>query len=185
MSARKTVFFIVAALLYGLGTGNLPAQDQNTASKPAGREPEAVRHEISFEAYRLDFLISEMEDGKRINSRQYSMNLNTNDSNEIKIGTRVPVDTNTKEGEFQYLDVGINVSARLYERNGQLGLTARAESSSFVPPGQGNESHPAVRQMKIEGSTIVMNDKPIVMGVVDDPNSKRQFQLEVTVKKLR
>jgi hypothetical protein len=32
---------------------------------------------------------------------------------------------------------------------------------------------------------VVVLDKPMLMGVVDDPNSKRQFQLEVTVTKLR
>jgi len=183
MSRKKAACFILMALLCGVRAGNLSAQDQNTASKPVAKEPEGTRHEVTIEPYRLDFLISEMEDGKRINSRQYSMNLDTNDGYEIKIGTRVPVDT--KDGEFQYLDVGINLFARLFERNGQLELTARAESSSLVPPGQGSESHPVVRQMKIEGSTIVMNDKPIVMGIVDDPNSKRQFQLEVTATKLK
>jgi len=34
--------------------------------------------------------------------------------------------------------------------------------------------------MVISGSTLVTLDKPMLIGVVDDPNSKRQFQLEVT-----
>jgi hypothetical protein len=39
--------------------------------------------------------------------------------------------------------------------------------------------------MIISGSTLVISDKPVIIGSVDDPNSKRQFQLEVTVTKLR
>ena len=35
------------------------------------------------------------------------------------------------------------------------------------------------------GSTLALLGKPMVMGSVDDPNSKRQFQLEVTMTKLR
>jgi hypothetical protein len=183
MSERTAVYSILIAVLIScVGGGTLAAQDAGPTPKNAAQEAVKARPEPPIEAYRLDFLISEMEDGKRINSRQYSMNLNTNDSNELKIGTREPVDL--KEGDFQYLDLGMNIYARLVERGGQLELTARAENSNLVPPG-GGESHPVVRQMKINASTIVTNGKPIVMGAVDDPNSKRQFQLEVTVTKLK
>jgi hypothetical protein len=44
---------------------------------------------------------------------------------------------------------------------------------------------PVLRQLRISGATIVTTGKPIVIGVVDDPNSKRQFQLEVTATKLK
>jgi hypothetical protein len=44
---------------------------------------------------------------------------------------------------------------------------------------------PLLRQLRINASTVAMPGKPTVIGVVDDPNSKRQFQLEVTVTKLR
>ncbi len=44
---------------------------------------------------------------------------------------------------------------------------------------------PVVRQIKISGDTLLVVGKPIVIGSVDDPNSKRQFQLEVTVTKLK
>jgi len=42
-----------------------------------------------------------------------------------------------------------------------------------------------VRQIKISGDTLLIIGKPILIGSVDDPNSRRQFQLEVTVTKLR
>jgi hypothetical protein len=44
---------------------------------------------------------------------------------------------------------------------------------------------PIVRQIKISGSTLLVVAKPILIGSMDDPNSKRQFQLEVTVTKLK
>src|SRR5580700_1288852 len=59
-----------------------PAADAKP--KPAEQKP--------LEAYRLDFAINEFEDGKKINSRQYAINLSSNDSNEIRIGTRIPVE---------------------------------------------------------------------------------------------
>jgi len=44
---------------------------------------------------------------------------------------------------------------------------------------------PVLRQLKIESSTIGIPGKPLIIGSVDDPGSKKQFQLEVTVTKLR
>ena len=71
--------------------------------------------------------------------------------------------------------------------NDQLELIVHAEMSNFAVPeqAQNHESHPLLRQLKIGGSTLVLLGKPMVIGVADDPNSKRQFELEVTVTKLR
>jgi hypothetical protein len=197
-------------LTSGLVAGTVAAQnapnDKKVAEKAAA-EASAVVAKVQAEvkakaeaeaqanktatAYRLDFSVNEMEDGKKINSRQYSMNSRPGDGNEIKIGTRVPVEV--KQGEFQYLDVGTNIWCRLRDEAdmSMLGsnvlLNVRAELSNFALPDQqqAQQFHPVVRQLKIEASTIAIPGKSLVVGVVDDPNSKRQFQLEVTVTKLR
>lgn len=167
---------------------------QESSTKPTAEATEP-RH-----SYRVDFLISELEDGKKINTRQYAMNLNAGESDELKIGTRVPVDV--KQGEFQYLDVGTSLWCRLRDRAGDepsahglrelswLGndvmLNLKAEISNIaLPDQQGDRMRPAIRQIKIDSSTIAMVGKQMVVGVVDDPNSKRQFQLEVTVTRLK
>jgi hypothetical protein len=160
------------------------------SSAPAEPAPDVKQKSAEqkpLEAYHLDFAINEFEDGKKINSRQYSLNMNTNDSpNEIKIGTRIPVEA--KEGEFQYVDIGTNIWAQLRDNRGQTVLAVRAEVSNFAIPEQGLDKpdpHPALRQLKVSGSAVLPLSKPMVMDSVDDPNSKRQFQLEVTVTKLR
>ena len=142
-------------------------------------------------AYRLDFTVSELEDGKKVNTRQYSMNSKSGDSNEIKIGTRVPVETN-KQGEFQYLDVGTNIWCRLRDAAdvASLGsnvlLNVKADITNFaMPEQQGQRVQPVIRQLRIESSTIGMPGKTLLVGTVDDPNSKRQFQLEVVVTRLK
>jgi hypothetical protein len=38
--------------------------------------------------------------------------------------------------------------------------------------------------MVIIGSTIIIPGKPVIIGSVADPNSNREFQLEVTATKL-
>jgi 3D (Asp-Asp-Asp) domain-containing protein len=152
------------------------AQDAETAKVSQTKKPTV--------AYRLDFSVNELEDGKRINTRQYSMYLNADDANEIKIGTRVPVEG--KEGEFQYLDVGTSIWCRIEERDSSLPLSVRAEISNFaMPEQQAQQVRPVLRQLSIKASTVAQLGKPMVVGSVDDPNSKRQFQLEVTVTKLK
>lgn len=145
----------------------------------------ASEREKPVHAYRLDFSVNELEDGKKINTRQYSLNLNADDGNEIKIGTRVPVESG--QGQFQYMDVGTRIWCRIGERPDGIPLSVRADISNFAIPdqGTGHESRPVIRQFSINASTLVLPGKPMVVGSVDDPNSKRQFQLEVTVTKLK
>jgi len=191
MLRKETIVLAVVlgwAVLFGAGRGT--AQEAPVAPKAAESASDSKTKSQSWdkplEEYRLDFSINEMEDGKKINTRQYSMNLATNEGNEIKIGTRVPVES--KGEEFQYLDVGTNIFARIGELRGQTELTVRAETSNFakLEPNQDKPFlPPIVRQLKMGGTALLPLSKTIVMGSADDPNSKRQFQLEVTVTKLR
>jgi hypothetical protein len=174
---------LTAALMFMAGVGQIRAQE-STAAKPAAEATEPGH------AYKLDFSVSEIDDGKKVNSRQYSMNLTTGDANEVKIGTRVPVEA--KQGEFQYIDVGTSIWCRLRDRKdlAWLGndvlLNMRAEISNFAMPEQQSQNvRPVLRQLNINSSTQAMMGKPLVVGSVDDPSSKKQFQLEVTVTKLK
>ena len=177
---RKIVLIFAKLLVISVCWSGPPsrAQDQTPAAKTEASNKPA-------DAYRVDFAVKEIEDGKTINTRQYSMNLNAEDSNRLKIGTRVPVEA--KQGEFEYIDVGTNLFAQLRERPNGLLLEVRAEISNFAVPEQAARSNsmPLLRQMQINGSTVALLGKPMVVGSVDDPNSKRQFQLEVIVTRLK
>jgi len=172
--SRKNVVWLLAGVALWWMVGTAAAQEAGGKTQP---EPLA--------AYRLDFSLHELEDGKKINTRQYSMSLIEGVQwQELKIGTRVPVEM--KQGEVQYLDVGTNISARLQEIKSVLDLEVHADLSNFAVPDQANKvAMPVLRQLRISGATVVMTGKPVVIGVVDDPNSKRQFQLEVIATKLK
>jgi hypothetical protein len=186
---RKILAFAVTAVLALMMCAGLPTRAQEatpeTHAKGGGAKEAHEAPDKPVHAYRLDFSVNELEDGKKINTRQYSMNLNADDANEIKIGTRVPVDSGPTT--FQYLDVGTNIWCRIEERAEGIPLTVRADVNNLAIPDQasGRESRPIVRQFKINASTLAQVGKPMVVGSVDDPNSKRQFQLEVTVSKVK
>jgi hypothetical protein len=191
---RKAFWFLALFVgVFGMTYGY--AQEQNNT-------PEHVNAEQSktFHAYRIDFAISELEDDKKINTRHYSMNLNGGDQQQIKIGSRVPVVTSSylpRNGEnepentqFQYVDVGTNIQCRLDERGDAIGLSVHSDFSNVSSPGEQNTSkpilrQPVIRQIAINGSTLAVPGKSVVIGSVDDPNSKREFQLEATVTRLR
>jgi hypothetical protein len=185
---KASAVWIIAILGFLIGSGLAAGHAQDAAPAKSSTEEKSSEHtEKPKHAYRLDFSLNELEDGKKINTRQYSLNENSDDSNEMKIGTRVPVDTNTKEGEFQYIDVGTTIWCQIRERSDGIALIVRAENSNFAIPeqGAGHDARPVIRQLKISGSTLALLGKPNIIGSMDDPNSKRQFQLEVTVTKLR
>lgn len=175
--SKKLALAVALSLILGLGglSKNLLSQDSS--------KTESTESAKSAQPYRLDFSVIELEDGKKINSRQYSMNLTANDANEIKIGARVPVDSGHEA--FQYLDVGTNIWCRVGDRPDGVPLSVRADISNFATPEGVSSSRPIIRQFKISASTLAQVGKPTIVGSVDDPTSKRQFQLEVTVNKLR
>jgi hypothetical protein len=188
---RRTIALFVAVISIGMACGLCPARAQDESKTDTSKgQPAKVQ---PVQPYRLDFSFNEVADGKNVNTRHYSMDLTANDTNEIKIGTRVPVATGTNSPslpgatQFQYLDIGTNIWAQLREHGDELMLTVRSDVSnldtnSVAGPAGGN---PVIRQIKISGTTLLVTGKPIVIGSMDDPNSKRQFQLEVTATKLR
>jgi len=175
--------FLVMALMVSCGLSARAQDDAKKDTPTAKAEPPA-------EPYRLDFSFNELADGKIVNSRHYSMNLTKGEADEIKIGTRVPVVSASNGNasasvQYQYVDVGTSIWAQLRPRNdvlvvrgevSNLDMSASTEHTPMTPP--------IVRQIKLDGETVLVTGKPIVIGSVDDPNSKRSFQLEVTVTKL-
>lgn len=183
--------FLLCAFRFGIG------QEQNqtgTDLKASGADQKQASSEVKpVQPYRLDFSLDELQNGKRTNTRHYSLNLTAGSGNEIKIGTRVPVRSETYQSpnanalvgtQFQYLDVGTNIWAFLREVGNELQLEVKGDVSD-IDKAPNSDLGPIIRQMKISGTTLLVTGKPIIIGSMDDPNSDREFQLEVTATKLR
>ena len=188
MKMRKTIAVWILAVTVTLWYVPRPAEGQEGSKE--GSEAQSAKAK-PVRPYRLDFAFNEVLEGKNVNTRHYSMNLTPPGSDEIKIGTKVPIISSSGASsptQYQYMDVGTQIWAQLRDQGDDLVLAVRAEVSSLdMEFGEhpGTAQAPVVRQIKISGDTLVITGKPIVIGSVDDPNSKRQFQLEVTMTKLR
>jgi len=185
MRNQKTLLItLIAISLTVIGGIRIAAAQES--NKETSKQAASENNERPPSAYRLDFTLNELENGKKVNSRQYSLNAvpGWNPTNQLKIGTRVPVEA--KQGEMQYIDVGTNIWARMLERGDAPQLEVHADLTNFADPeAENRHSTPLLRQLQINASTVATMGKTIVVGMVDDPNSKRQYQLEVTVTKLR
>jgi hypothetical protein len=124
-----------------------------------------------------------MEEGKKINTRHYSMYQNSGGWNRIDISSRVSV--STPQMPLETLNVGTTINCTLNESVEDIALQVRGDFSNLRSPDDQHSARPVVRQMSINGSTIVTLGKPAVIGVVEDPNSNRQFQLDATVTRLK
>jgi hypothetical protein len=138
-------------------------------------------------AYRADFSLNELENGKKINTRHYSMNVNTGDRNQVKISTsaQVPDETSTARespAKPDFLNVTIHIYCRVQEHGDEVLLAVEGIIDNVLSPPNGR---PVTRDIDIVGSTMATPGKPIVIGSVDDPSSNREFQLEATLTKLK
>jgi hypothetical protein len=138
--------------------------------------------------YRLDFVIREMDDGKVVNSRNYSMIMTSTDERgrtmgDLRAGSRIPVNIGDKG--IQYVDVGVNISSRLYVlESGALLLENSTEISTLATP-EGQGANPIIRQIRSNTIGEVNVGKASQIALLDDPVSKRRFQIEVTATKLK
>jgi hypothetical protein len=182
---RKTMLFAAVLLLTTVSSRTARAKDHSKESSAATEQSDAYRLNISF---------NELEDGKKLNTRHYSVDLTGGRPKEIKIGTRVPVvsancgssSSGSASDQYQYLDVGTHIWAQLISRSDELHITGDISSLDTTAGTEGSTRlGPVIRQIKIEGSTAVVLGKPLIVGSADDPNSKREYQIEVTVTKLR
>ena len=189
---RKVALFALVLLILGSVSNLTRAQEADEKSQDksvAAKGPSPEQHaKPPLQPFRLDFSFYELQDGKKINTRHYALDLTAGSRNDLKIGTRVPVAVGDGP-QYQYMDIGTRIWANLgIEGEGDLRLDVTSEISNLdtpEPPGRSPNIHPVVRQIQINGTTLLITGKPMLIGSVDDPNSTRQFQLEVTATKLR
>jgi hypothetical protein len=175
-------------MTFGSSLQSLHAQAETKAAAEEGKA-KSTSPVKPVHAYRVDFSITELAEGKKVNMRHYSMVANSGPWSSLKIGTRVPVATgSTGSGsptQFQYLDVGTNLDCEVNEQGEDLSLDVRSEFTNLSGAEEQHSPQPIIRQIQINGRTITSPGKSALIGAVDDPTSNRQYQLEAVVTKLK
>ena len=153
------------------------------AQEPANRPPDAPRAPVITAAYRLDYVIAEVENGKKTNSRTYTLMIDESGEANTHMGLRVPVQGD--KGPI-YMDVGLRIDAKLRPRQDDvLWLSTRFELSSLAESGSNVSGAPPVRNVEFSTATTITPGKSIVLSGGDDLGSQKRFELSVTVTKVR
>jgi len=128
MRKSTILFTITVTLILMVGKSVSRAQEKEDKTEKVSKPPVA---------YHLDFSLNELEDGKKINTRQYSMNalavqsgprLPIGYEKDLKIGTRVPVEMD--QGKMEYLEIGTSIRCQLFgDETGLISLDARADGT--------------------------------------------------------
>lgn len=138
-------------------------------------------------AYNLEFKVYELEDGKRINQRDFALIAKAYEHNGptsyLRVGTRVPVGSGGEKPN--YLDVGFNVSCQLTEQTGKLaaGIQLGISSLASADP-RSSATMPVLRNSTFNVETFLTPGKPQLISSIDDVNSKKRIQVEVTATKI-
>ena len=152
----------------------------------AARADEPVpRPERPRSTFRVDYVLYELEAGKRTNERIFSMTVNEGNQGQLRSGSRVPIAVG--DSGVQYQDVGLKISGRILERDGDLTLDSEVELSTFAIPDPPTEArgNPVLRTVSQSLSTRPVLGRPAVLSTLDDLSSRKRLQLEVTVTRLK
>jgi hypothetical protein len=163
---------------------------QASAAPQPGKQPLNEQTEMNEAApassmYRVKYTVNEAENGKTVNSRSYTLVVNTNSTATVRIGSRVPYGVATNA--IQYQDVGMNIECTIKRQEGNLLLHSKVEMMSLA--GKGTEKsfqsipNPVFGQFELENDTVATLGKTALVGSADDIATNRHYVVEVTVTK--
>ncbi len=137
--------------------------------------------------YRLTYTITDMDEGKKLGSQHFSLVVVSGGRTTMKNGSKVPVVTGSytassgSQSQNTYLDVGLNLDASLDESENGVRLRTKVERSSVADEKSGSGT-PVIRQTVLEGTSTLVQGKPVVLGSMDIPGSTRHLDVEVVME---
>jgi hypothetical protein len=139
--------------------------------------------------YRLTYTMTEKDGGKTIGVQHFAIIVASGSRTDLKQGSRVPITVNTSSssGEITYLDVGQDIEASLDGYFDGVRLRTKVVQSSVAEDksGVGSQDHPVIRQTTLEGTSTLVQGKPLVLGSLDVAGSTRHQEVEVVSEVVR
>lgn len=137
--------------------------------------------------YKLDFVVKELEGGRTVNSRSYSMTVATPSNGKSSIRTSSQVPFQTSPGQWTRSGIDTNLDCfQITEIPAGLSLTVVAQVDSMLEePSTAESGHPILRHNEWNSAVILPIKKPTVIFSSDDVASKRQMQVELTATPIK
>ncbi len=142
--------------------------------------------------YRLTYAITEIDGGKRVGTQHIAMIVAGGQRTVMKQGNKVPIVTgsttegNSTQSTVTYLDVGLNFDATLDESVNGVRLRTKVEQLSLAEERSGvGIQDPVIRQTSVEGTSILTEGKPLILGSIDIPGTTRHLDIDVVMEAVR
>lgn len=143
--------------------------------------------------YRLTYTMTERDDGKMIGVQHFSIIVASGSKTDLKLGSRVPIaaaarssSAGSSSSEVQYLDVGQEIEASLDGYLDGVRLRTKVVQSSIAEDKSGvGTQDPIIRQTTLEGTSTLVQGRPLVLGSLDVPGSTRHQEVEVVSELVR
>ncbi len=140
--------------------------------------------------YRLTYTMTDKDGGRTIGVQHFSLIVVSGSTSVLKQGSRIPVAVkgggSSPNTEVTYLDLGQEIDASLdgYLDGARLRTkviqSSVAEGESLV-----GRQDPVIRQTTLEGTSTLIQGKPLVLGSLDVPGSTRRQEVEVVSELVR
>ena len=141
--------------------------------------------------YRLTYTMTERDGGKTIGVQHFSIVVASGSRTDFKQGSRVPISvaTNAAPGSnaaITYIDIGQEIDASLDGYLDGVRLRTKVVQSSIAEDKSGvGTQDPVIRQTTLEGTSTLVQGKPLVLGSLDIPGSTRHQEVEVLSELVR
>jgi hypothetical protein len=141
--------------------------------------------------YRLTYTMTERDGSKTIGVQHFSIIVASGSRTDFKQGSRVPISvaTNAAPGsnaEITYIDIGQEIDASLDGYLDGVRLRTKVVQSSIAEDKSGvGTQDPVIRQTTLEGTSTLVQGKPLVLGSLDVPGSTRHQEVEVVSELVR
>lgn len=144
------------------------AQQEPAAAKPAP-------------VYKIDLVLRDTDGTTKPTLRRFTMLADEREFSRLRTGGRVPYTSGS--GQFNYADVGTNITFRALDRGEQVKIEYEVELSDVgrVDP---ETKNPTISQHKTSGSSAIPFGKPTMISSWEDAATKRHYEIEVTATRV-
>ena len=144
-------------------------------------------------SYRLTFTITELEGTRRIGTQHASIAVVSGQRATLKQGSKIPVVTGSMtaqstgtQTQMTYLDVGMNFDVTMTEFAGGASLKSKIEQSGVAEEKSAvGQQDPIIRQTVLDGTSLLVMGKPLMLGSLDVPGSTRHLDVEVMLEAVK
>jgi hypothetical protein len=137
--------------------------------------------------YRLTYTMTERDGSKTVGLQHFSIIVASGSRTDFKQGSRVPVAVSgAPNSDITYLDLGQEIEASLDGYLDGVRLRTKVVQSSIAEDKSAADTRdPVIRQTTLEGTSTLVQGKPLVLGSLDIPGSTRHQEVEVVSELVR